>query len=214
MTLQRTLLITIIALAIALTWAGTRMLLAGGYAHQSKLFLQDWRSKPAPVEKAWQVAEHAARQAVALYPVANGQYYEQLGRVYHYRHRNLPTGSAQATASREQAASAYRQAIAARPQWPYSRLRLASVLKSQRQYNDEYKQALTQGFAHGPWHGWIVRQSAYLGLISWHTLNTAQQQTITTAIEHGLAQSAKSKKYITGLLTRLNRQDLLARSGE
>ncbi|WP_458735745.1 hypothetical protein [Zobellella taiwanensis] len=197
-------------LALGMIYTGARMTLAGAYLHQTDLFLDDWAAKNSqPPAAAWQVAEQAAQSAIALYPTANGGYYDRLGRVYDWQQINEPIAGPAAKESRALAIAAYRQAIASRPQWPFSHINLATAKLRQGELDDEFKQAMERGFALAPWRALAYQQTAWLGLVSWHTLNKTQQKTVITAVEHGLSHSAQSKKQTEQLLTRLQRTDLL-----
>ncbi|OIN07243.1 hypothetical protein [Oceanisphaera psychrotolerans] len=212
---QRTLLIAFIMLALGLVYGGGRMLLAGTYQYQTDQFLDDWVTKnrqPEPL--AWMVAEAAVRKAIALYPLANADYLDRLGRVYDWQHISLPIGSEQAHTSRERAINAYRYAIAVRPNWPFSHNNLATAKLRQGELDDEFKQAMESGFTLGPWRAIAYQQTAWLGLVSWHTLNEQERKTVTSAIHHGLTHTGSSKQYIQQLLTRLQRQDLMTGSRE
>jgi len=214
-TLQRTAFIALITLALALAltlvYSGGRMLLAGSYRYQTDIFLDDWATKQSqPTPEAWQVAQQAAHKAVALYPVANGSYYDRLGRVYDWQQIAEPMASPAAQQSRQLAINAYRQAITSWSQWPFSQLALAATKLRQGELDDEFKQALQNGFTLGPWREQAYQQTAYLGLISWHTLNEQQQQTVTNAIHHGLTHTGSSQRHMQQLLTQLQRQDLMA----
>ncbi|GAA3535910.1 hypothetical protein [Zobellella aerophila] len=197
--------------ALALSVIGGQMLLAGVWQYQTDLFLDDWAQKgrqPEPL--AWMVAEQAAQGAVAIYPVANGDYLDRLGRVYDWQQLSEPIGSPLAKASREQAVTAYRTSLQARPNWPFSWNQLATAKLRQGELDDEFKQALEKGFNLGPWRPIAYQQTAYLGLVSWHTLNAQEQQTVTNAIHHALTHTTQSKRQTEQLLSRLQRTDLMA----
>lgn len=196
--LQRTLLGLAMLLALALCYTGARLTLAGGYLNQADAFLNDWaQHQQAPSQQAATVAEHAIAQAVALYPVANGSYHDRQGRILFWQQRYA------------HATQAYRQASAAWPQWGFSHLNLAEAKLRQGQLDNEFKQALMQGTRLAPWRPIAIKQSVYMGLVAWHTLNQEQQQHIKTAIQHSLQHTRQSRQYTEQLLTRLNRQDLL-----
>lgn len=196
--------------ALIMAFTGGRMLLAGAYLHQTDSFLNHWAAKNSqPDTTAWQVAEQAAHSAIALYPAANGAYYDRLGRVYDWQHISEPMAGPAAKASRAQAISAYRQAIASRPQWPFSHLNLATAKLRQGELDDEFKQAMARGFELAPWRAIAYQQTAWLGLVSWHTLNPEQQALVAQAVAHGLDHTAHSKKQTEQLLTRLQRTDLM-----
>lgn len=203
----------LVALGVSLT--GGQMLLAGIWRYQADVFLDDWAQKgeePSPL--AWMVAEQAGQRAVATYPVANGDYLDRLGRVYEWQQFAAPFGDEQAQASRSHAIDFYRQAAHARPDWPFSWNHLATAKLRQGELDDEFRQALQNGFNLGPWRAEAYRQTAYLGLVSWHTLNEQQRKTVTNAIHNGLTHTNSSKQQMQQLLTRLQREDLLAAEGQ
>ncbi|WP_116472402.1 hypothetical protein [Zobellella maritima] len=207
---QKLPLIALLLGAVTLSLTGGCLLLAGTYQYQTDLFLDDWAAKnrqPEPL--AWMVAEEAARKAASLYPVANGDYLDRLGRVYDWQQINEPIAGEQAKGSRQQAIHAYRAAIKARPNWPFSHNNLATAKLRQGELDDEFKLAMVNGFTLGPWRQNAYRQTAYLGLVSWHTLNAQQQHTVTKAIHNGLTHTTQSKRQTEQLLARLQRQDLL-----
>lgn len=168
-----------ILLAVLLLVMGARMTLAGMSAYQAEAFMTHWTTQtPArePAPSAWQVADAAARQAVALYPVASGDYLDRLGRVQAWQHFQQPRGNATAAASRRAALAAYREAVQARPTWPDTQARLAQGKILLAEPDAEFEAALAAADRLGGGRWQVSEEIAAVTLAGWLWLDEAQRQ--------------------------------------
>lgn len=207
---QRILLGLGLLCALVLATLGGRLFIAGIAAHQVQRFLDDWeRLGEVPTGTAWDVAETAARRAVAFYPGANGDYLERLGKVYEWRHESLNFGDPRAQASRQRALDAYRQAVAVRPAWPDTWVQIAFVKLRLLEFDEEFDRALQQGFENGPWRMHINRGLATVGLIAWPQLDEAQRTQILTSAQRTVAFSDAQAVRLFGLSDHIDQTALL-----
>lgn len=148
---QRLPALLVLLLALGLLVAGGRMSVAGIANYQAGAFIAAWeKAGSEPSARAWHVAHDAAQRANSLYPVANGDYLDQLGRVYSWQQFRQPYATPAANGSRQAALAAYRAAVAVRATWPYSWERLAHAKLYLQQFDDEFDQAFNQAFQSGP----------------------------------------------------------------
>lgn len=183
-------LLMTLLLALLLCGAGSAMTLAGVARYQAEAFLRDWEDKAAePDGRAWSVAEAAAQNALAWYPVANGDYLDRLGRVYSWQFYQHPYGSAavlgsvfpaeQAAAidvSRRRALAAYRAAVAVRPEAPASWVRLAHAKRYLLQFDAEFGMAYARAARLGPWQPETGLELAAIGFGAWSSLSNDQRE--------------------------------------
>lgn len=163
--------------AIGLLLFGGRLLLAGIADYQTEAFLEAWEATAnEPDAHAWNIAHAAAQRAMDLYPVADGERLDRLGRIYSWKQFRQPFAAPTAQASRQAALDAYRASVNARPTWPDSWARLAHAKLYLQQFDDEFANALTQAFELGPWRVAVNRELAQVGLISWPKLTAGQRQ--------------------------------------
>ena len=164
--------------ALLLMLFGGRLLLAGIADYQAEAFLTAWETAGSePDERAWSIAHDAAQRAIDLYPVADGERLDRLGRIYSWQHFRQPYAAPQAQASRLAALEAYRASVNVRPSWPDSWARLARAKLYLQAFDDEFANALQQAFTQGPWRIGVNRELAQIGLIAWPRLTPEQQQT-------------------------------------
>jgi hypothetical protein len=162
--------------AIGLLLFGGRLLLAGIADYQAEAFLEAWEATAnEPDGHAWNIAHAAAQRAMDLYPVADGERLDRLGRIYSWKQFRQPFAAATAQASRQAALDAYRASVSVRPTWPDSWARLAHAKLYLQQFDDEFSNALTQAFALGPWRIAVNRELAQVGLIAWSHLSEKQR---------------------------------------
>lgn len=189
---QRLLIGLALLLGAALLYSGSQLLRAGIASYQAQAFLDDWGSKGAePSPRAWQIAHDAAQRAIALYPVANGEYLERLGHIQQWQHHRQPFGAAAAEASRRAALEAFRAASQARPSWPYTWSALAYAKLYLLEFDGEFAHALQQAQRLGPTRIDINRRLAEIGLIAWPQLDAQQRQASLEAAQRTLAYSPR-----------------------
>ena len=204
--LPRWLSIGLLLGALALAVGGGRLLLAGIAAWQAESFVRDWnQSGEAPSPRAWDTARAAADRAIRLYPGSNGDYLDRLGRIQEWRHFDLPFGHPDAESSRRAALAAYRQAVQARPDWPYSWTQLAYVKLRLGEFDSEFDEALERGFENGPWRLHVNRQLAEISLLGWPQLSPLQRQRGLESMRRATALSAGAGRQLHDLAQRLDR---------
>jgi len=173
-----------------LLYLGARLFLAGIASYQADAFISEWeRVGLEPQPRAWQVAHDAAQRAISLYPVADGQQFDRLGRIHSWKQFRQPYADAAAQDSRLAALEAYRTAVALRPSWPYSWARLAHSKRYLQQFDDEFDQALAQAFKLGPWRIGVNRELAQIGFSAWAHLNEIQRQATLESARRSVTDS-------------------------
>ena len=200
----------VLLLALGLLVAGGRMSVAGIANYQAEAFMSAWaKAGSEPSARAWQVAHNAAQRANSLYPVANGQYLDQLGRVYSWQQFRQPYAAPIAYASRQAALDAYRAAVATRPTEPYTWERLAHAKLHLQQFDNEFDQALQQAFQRGPWRIGVNRELAEIGFSAWAHLTPSQRlatlESARRSVANGPTETQRLLKIaeLTGLVGEL-----------
>jgi hypothetical protein len=185
--------------AVALLLFGGRLLLAGIADYQAEAFLADWeRTASEPQELAWEVAHDAAQRAIDLYPVADGERLDRLGRIYSWKQFRQPFAASVADESRRAALDAYRASLSVRPTWPFTWARLAHSKLYLQEFDDEFSAALSQAFAFGPWQIAVNRELTEISLIAWTKLSPQQQQaTLESAQRLAMYSPAEAQRMIT-----------------
>lgn len=177
-----------------------RLLLAALFANQTQDFITDWMMQgAAPSPPAWEVAERAATSAITLFPGANGAYQEGLGQVYSWRYRGLPVGDPVAAPSRYAALAAYRAAAAATPLWPWVWTQIASAKLELGERDTEFRTALHQAHALGPWRPEINRRIVELGLSAWRWLDAPTRALTLESARRVAAGSAQDARWLAAL---------------
>lgn len=192
----------------ALLVVGVLLMLSALYAYQTEEFLKDWSKKAAPPEEqAWLIAELAAKRAIRFYPVKNAELYNQLGRVFEWKHFHLPAGALEAKALRQRALQAYRTATTLRPTWPYTWTDLALIKVRLNEVDIEMSRALQQAFDMGPWRRANLHRVAEVGLIAWPSLDAAGRSVTMEAIKRGLTLDLRSAKTMWQIVQGKNGQN-------
>lgn len=172
-------------LCITLIYLSVRMMFADINAHQATLFLNDWsRRGNVPSDKAWEIAEGAAKRSVAFFPVNSGEYQDRLGRIYEWQDQHAFPGSPEATVTRRQALEAYQQATLARPNGPYSWARIAAMKMKLLEFDDDFDRAFSKAQQYGPWRKRVNYVLSEVGLTSWRELTPDQQKLVRTSISN------------------------------
>ncbi len=170
-------MVLVLLLALALLLAGGCMMLAGISSYQAEAFINDWeKAGHEPKSRAWQIAHNAAQRAISMYPVANGDYFDRLGRVHSWKQFSQPYADPAAEDSRQSALDAYRAAVNARPAWPYSWVRFAHTKLYLQEFDNEFDQAFTQALQLGAWRIGVNRELAEIGFSAWPKLDEEQRQ--------------------------------------
>lgn len=197
MTRSKKLSALIVVLALGLLGCGAAMTVAGIAAYRAEAFMAAWeKNADEPEAQAWRAAHAAAEQAVAMYPVANGDYLDRLGRVHSWQDFRKPFGDRQADASRQAALAAYRAAINARPSWPFTQARLVHTKLYLLQFDDEFDRALKQAVATGAWRIGVSRELGEVGLLAWPSLTAAQREVALQQAVRAAAHSPREMKHM------------------
>lgn len=170
-------LLLILAAAIFLLYSGLRMVPASVNYFQSQLFISDWvKQKQQPSAAAFAIAHNAALKSVALYPVDHGRYYTRLGHVLQWQDFAKPFGDPSARASRLEALYAHKEAVKARPTWPYAYIDTAWTKLYLLEIDDEFHQALADALKYGGTRLGIHYNLAEISLLAWTRLTDEQRQ--------------------------------------
>lgn len=210
---QKAVIALVLLASLGLVFAGLRMAGAGFASYQAEAFLQDWAGKGTePSDAAWRVAEGAAQRAVSLYPVANGEYLDRLGRVYSWQQFERPYGSPDALGSRLAALDAYRGSLEARPVWPNTWARLANTKLHLALFDDEFKQALEKASALGPSRIEVQREVVMVVFAAWPQLSTQERARFIESAHRAVAYSDNEGKRIFQLAEHAGVTAVLCRS--
>ncbi|WP_417792228.1 hypothetical protein [Stutzerimonas xanthomarina] len=194
---QKAVTALVLLASFGLVFAGLRMAGAGFASYQAEAFLQDWAGKGAePSAEAWQVAQGAAQRAVSLYPVANGEYFDRLGRVYSWQQFKLPYGSPDALSSRLAALDAYRASLEARPVWPNTWARLANTKLHLALFDDEFKQALERASALGPSRIEVQREVTMIVFAAWAQLSKQERASFLESARRSVTYGQREAQQI------------------
>ncbi len=210
---QKAVIALVLLASFGLVFSGLRMASAGFASYQAEAFLQDWAGKDAePSAEAWQVAQGAAQRAVSLYPVANGEYFDRLGRVYSWQQFNQPYGSPVALASRLAALDAYRASVEARPVWPNTWVRLANTKLQLALFDDEFKQALERASALGPSRIDVQREVAMVVFAAWPQLSKQERANFLEAARRSVAYGPREANQMQAMAAQHGLTDVLCDS--
>lgn len=210
---QKGLALVVLLLTLVLVYTGGRMTLAGMASYQAEIFLKDWASKgQEPTPRAWAVAQAAAQRAVDLYPTANGEYLDRLGRVYSWQQFTQPYGSPEAQASRLAALDSYRAATQARPTWPHTWSRLAHTKLQLVQFDDEFRQALGQASDLGPSRIEVQREVVTIAFAAWPQLSRAERERFLESVRNNVAYGQRDAQRVQALAAQYGLTDTLCNS--
>lgn len=194
---QKSLPFLVLLAAAALLYAGARMIPAGIASYQAEAFIGAWEQgsgEPAP--RAWQIAHEAGQRAIELYPAADGDRLDRLGRIHSWQQFRQPYGQAEAEPSRRAALAAYRASVAARPNWPYSWARLAHAKLYLQEFDAEFHQALSEALRLGPWRIGVNRELVEIGFSAWPHLDKTQRQAIEESARRVAEYGAWEAKHL------------------
>ncbi|WP_342245221.1 hypothetical protein [Pseudomonas sp. OTU5201] len=196
----------VLVLSFVFLVAGAHMLLAGIASFQAEAFTNSWDKRgQEPSAGAWEVAHNAAQRAIRLYPVADGDRLDRLGRIHSWKQFRQPYADPSAQRSRRAALDAYRAATIARPTWPYTWARLAHSKLYLQEFDDEFEQAMVQAFQLGPWRIGVNRELAEIGLSAWPHLNQAQRQATLESARRSLVFGNAEALYLLEIAQRAGR---------
>ncbi|MCY1524480.1 hypothetical protein D9M68_594130 [compost metagenome] len=203
----------VLVLSFELLVAGAYMLLAGIASFQADAFIGAWDTRgQEPSARAWEVAHNAAQRAIRLYPVADGDRLDRLGRIHSWKQFRQPYADPAAQHSRRAALDAYRAATVARPTWPYTWARLAHSKLYLQEFDDEFDQAMVRAFQLGPWRIGVNRELAEIGLSAWPQLNEAQRQATLESARRSLSFGNAEAQHLLEVAQRTGRLRLLCDS--
>lgn len=173
---------------LVMTYFSAKMVVAGTGFYQAGLFLDRWEQElEIHSEEAWEIALEAARRASDTYPVTSGEYVDRLGRIYEWRSL-VATDEESLVSAAEQALSAYRRSLAARPVSPYTWVRVASVKSLLGEIDQEFKDALKNAVEYGRWRPPVYLAVARLGLAEWEKLDQNLQTSVLDSVAAGLGR--------------------------
>ena len=205
--------VLVAVLALVLLIAGARMGLAGIASYRAEAFIGSWeKAGSEPGARAWQVAHSAAQRANRLYPVANGEYLDRLGRVYSWQQFNKPYTAPAAQDSWRAALDAYSAATAARPTWPYTWERMAHTKLYLQEFDEPFDRALAQAFQRGPWRIGVNRELADIGFNAWPQLTPEQRQAALESARRSVANGHSEAKRILKIAEATGRLNELCNS--
>lgn len=203
-------ILLIALLAVVLLVIGARMTLAGSASYQAEAFLDDWQAKgQEPSERAWQVAHAAAQRAISLYPTHAGDDHQRLGHIYQWQHFRQPFGAPQANASRHDALTAFREATALRPNWPFGWVDLAYAKLYLLEFDSEFHQALENARQLGPWRIGVNSRLAEIGFIAWPQLDAAQRNSILESARRTVSHSRGDSQKVFAIAANTGMTDVL-----
>lgn len=87
-----------------------------------------------------------------------------------YRHQARHGAGLPQHAAHSQILAGYRQAVTARPTWPFAWTGFAAVKVAHGEIDDEFLHALLRGQELGPWEPAVQRMTAELSLVLWSSL--------------------------------------------
>lgn len=208
--MQRPVALFALALSLPLLYSGSSLLLAGIASYQAAAFLQDWGKKgQEPEAHAWQVAHDAAQRAINRYPVVNGAYQHQLGRILQWKQYRQPFGAEQAGASRLAALEAFRAAAKAQPTWPDHWAALARAKLYLLEFDAEFHAALHLAHELGPWRIDINRHLAEIGLTAWPRLSATERETVHETIRRTANHSLQETRNLLAMAERVGMTQVL-----
>ena len=172
-------LVVILIVSAAGAVLAMQMMSAGIATYQVESFLDDWVSKrQPPSDKAWNIAHQAAARAVDNFPVANGNYYDHLGRIYQWHAVFESHGDIAAQPSGLKAMEAYRHSADARPLWPYTWVQIAFIKLRMLDFDEEFDHALSKATSLGPWRPRVNTAIAEIGFQAWQDLTLSQRRLV------------------------------------
>ena len=218
---------------LALVVLAGSLLLASLHARQADQFLQDWGTTgEPPTAEAFAVAEAAAIRAIQWHPGPSGAHWEQLGRVYAWRHWRAPYGPGPGWTDRPNAEALLGQPLGAeashdpaltrlralvahahatehRPLWPYGRVRLARAHLHAGDPDGELATVLHQAFELGPWRPGVNRHITFIGLRAWPNLDPATRDLVLENARRTVRFSRADERRVRALGERVGLLPLL-----
>jgi len=189
------------------------MTLAGIASYQAEAFLQDWGGKGAePEPQAHAIAQAAAQRAVALYPVANGEYLDRLGRVHSWQQFAQPYGSPAALSSRLAALEAYRASLEARPVWPNTWARLAYTKLQLAVFDGEFSQALARADELGPSRIAVQREVISTVFAAWSQLSLSERQRFLESARRSVTYGQREANQVQAMAAQHGLSEVLCTS--
>ncbi|MBT8765800.1 hypothetical protein [Metapseudomonas boanensis] len=211
--MQHVPVLLLVLLSFVLMVMGAYMLLAGIASYQAEAFISSWdKQGREPSVVAWEIAHNAAQRAIRLYPVADGDRLDRLGRIYSWKQFRQPYAAPAAQHSRRAALETYRAAIAARPSWPYTWARLAHSKLYLQEFDSEFDQAMAQAFRLGPWRIGVNLELAEIGFDAWPQLNEAQRQATRESTRRSAAFGNAEAQHLLEIAQRTGRIRVLCES--
>ncbi|VVP27788.1 hypothetical protein PS900_04195 [Pseudomonas fluorescens] len=205
--------VLVLTLGITLSVVGTRLIIAGIAGYQADVFIQTWeKNNSEPQPDVWNAVHAAAQRAIDLYPVANGDYLDRLGRIQSWKYFRQPYAEATARYSRLAALDAYRASVIARPTWPYTWARLAHTKVYLQEFDNEFDNALATAFELGSWRVGVNRELAEIGFLAWSKLDEKQRLASLESARRTVANGPREAKRLLQIAEHSHRRQTLCDS--
>lgn len=219
----------VFALITGLRWA-----VADWNAMSAQALLRDWQEVQSPPSAAaLAAAEQRALVSIQWHPGPSGENWDRLGRIYgwasyeepiipHDGQPNItaasildqpplgPAGLTDPQQTRLRALAAYKQAVALRPLWPYSRIRLAAARVEAGIFDDRVAEDIARAYELGPWRRSINREIARIGLMTWAYLDGSTQVFVLENIRRAATFGADDVEWLRGIAKALGREAVIA----
>jgi hypothetical protein len=173
-------------------WFSFTMLEAGIASYRAERYLTYWETlEQAPPASARTKAKEAALQATEVFPVANGEYLDRLGRIYAWN-----KGAAPAHDDMIAARMAFDESLEARPDWPWTWVRMVYAKLQLKEVDDQLSQALRRAIDTGGGHHEIDKDLAQMGLRAWPELSISERALMLEAAVRSATFSEKDARSI------------------
>lgn len=174
--------------SVLLVLAGVSLSAAGLASYQADAFIRHWRGEGVePPSIEWRIAAAAARRAVSLYPVPNGEYLDRLGGVSSWKDFRRDFGDDFASPERKAAISFYRSSIRYRPSHPNTYARLATAKLRQLELDEEFFIALGKADRLGRGSLEVALEVSEAGLLAWPVLDDGARAAVVSSSRRILA---------------------------
>ncbi len=195
----RSVYVVALAAALGCVSLAVPMLTAGISSIHAERALVQWENdEKGPALPYWHLTRERAERSVALYPVANGEYLDRLGRVQAWAPAAEPAVE-ELEASLEGAVEAFRLSAQARPTWPWTWLRLAYGKAALGALDEEFDRALAAAVAAGSGRVDVNRSLTQLGFGNWAQLSRDQRALVLAAAGRAVSHSPDEAKRIHAL---------------
>lgn len=190
----------LLACAGVLTWAGARADAAWQFFAAETItakMVAAGNITPAGIDQAAGRVE----QALARLP-ANPAYLDLAGHLHGLRAAQPGVVGEQRRQALQASAQHYRQALAARPLWPYGWANLLAVKDQLGEADNEFDQALNRAAATGPWEPRVQLQVVRSGVRYWDALGQPERRLVEQTMRDALSVQPREAFEIARLYAR------------